>query len=152
MVIGEDEGDMRSELGLTEERGNELVRITRSIVEQITENGMGRTSCVLLSISSRKDLTDTEKVICSFIFSCGCFDVGEIGNKPNNTKSYHDIGKNMDCIVVAPDGMGERDIMAMTMAILMSQLGQMPRHAVKYYCKGASELFAKIAETGEVRL
>ena len=152
MFIGEKGKDMRAELGLTDERGNELMRITRSIVEQVAIGGKGRTSCVLLTISGRKDLTDTEKVICSFIFSSGAFDGNKLRSKPSATKFELGMGMDVECVVVAPDGMGSRDIMAMTMAMLMSQLREMPPNVVREFCKNASELFAKIAETGEPRV
>lgn len=156
MFFGENGNDMREELGLTIERGNELVRITHSIVNSNVTNGTGRTSHVLLSISGRKDLNDTEKVICAFIFASGGNNSGFIGGGPKTTRfdigREMNMGMNVDCVVVAPDGMGTRDIVAMTMAMLMSQLREMPNPVLKDFCTGASKLFAKIAETGEVRL
>mgnify|MGYP001481489218 CR=1 FL=1 len=152
MFIGERGSDMKAELGLTDERGDELMRIVHSIIDQNTNEGEGRTSCVLLSISGRKDLTDTEKVICSFIFSSGAFGGNIMRSEKNTNKFELGIVMNVDCVVVAPDGMGKRDIIAMTMAMLVSQLREMPPHVVREFCKNASELFARIAETGEARL
>lgn len=156
MFYGENGNDMRAELGLTKERSNELMRITHSIVDSHTANGTGRTSHVLLSISGRKDLSDTEKVICSFIFACGDMHKGFVGEGPKITRldigEDMNIGMNVECVVVAPDGMGKRDVMAMTMAMLMSQLREMPDQVMKDFCKNMSTLFAKISETGEVKL
>lgn len=156
MFLEESGDDMRTELGLTKERSNELVRITKSIVDSNAVNGAGRTSHVLLSISGRKDLNDTEKVICSFMFACQDMHKGFIREKPKT--AMIDIGKEMNigmdigCVVVAPDGMERREIMTMTMAMLMSQLRDMPKPTMKDLCKNLSELFAKISETGEVKL
>ena len=151
MPVEEKEDNMQEELGLTKERGDELVRITHSIVENVANEGEGRTSCVLLTISGRKDLTDTEKVICSFIFSSGTFGRNIIGSRPKTTKLDLNMGMSAECIVMAPEGMRERDMVAITIAVLMSQLRKMPPDVVREFCKNASELFAKISETGEIR-
>lgn len=156
MFLGENGNDMRAELGLTIERSNELMRITQSIVDNHVANGTGRTSHVLLSISGRKDLSDTEKVICSFIFACGDMHQGFVREGPKIAKfdvgTEMNIRMDMDCVVVAPDGMGKGDIVTMIMAMLMSQIREMPDPIMRDFCKSMSKLFAKIAETGEVKL
>lgn len=161
MFLGESGNDMREELGLTKERANELMRITHSIVRNHATNGMGRTSHILLSISGRKDLNDTEKVICSFIFACefseNMYGEGREGREGPRTTHFDigsemNMGMNMDCVVIAPDGMKKRDVVALTMAMLMSQLKEMPCSVRKDFCKSVSILFAKIAESGEVKL
>lgn len=57
------------ELGLTVERSTQLERITQNIMDKSSEgSGYGRISHVILSIVSRKDLSDLEKTICAYIF------------------------------------------------------------------------------------
>jgi hypothetical protein len=158
MVIEESEKDMRGELGLSKERSDELMRITDSIISTNASNGKGRTSHVLLSISGRKDLTDTEKVVCTFIFACGG-NAEPIDRKRRYNSTKFDakldlpemIRNNVDCVVIAPDEMEKGDILAMIMAMLMSQIKDMPYSVMKKFCKDVSILFAKIAETGDFR-
>lgn len=60
---------MIEELGLTVERATQLERITQNIMDKFSEgSGYGRISHVILSIVSRKDLSDLEKTVCTYIF------------------------------------------------------------------------------------
>lgn len=72
--IGEEdigEEDLRTELGLTVERGDELIRIIDSVMAQYTDDrGCMRMSHVLLHIASRKDINDVEKAACVFLLMC----------------------------------------------------------------------------------
>ncbi len=130
------------ELGISENRGSELIRITRSIEIREAKEGLGRTSHVLLGISARKDLSDLEKIVCSFIFSCMHIDSGTIGNKYDFSK----LDMNTDCVVVAPSGMNKGDIMCATMCVFLEQLKHVPRSDAKNFCDKMSKLFAKMAQ------
>jgi len=164
-----DGANLREELGLTVDRGNELMRITQSIMDQSSGNdGYGRTSHVLLSIAGRKDLNDVEKVACAFLFSCKTVNTPTkiMGNPSvHNMKdtSLMDMPRIMDIdmselqghtsgMVVAPQGVDLSELIAVVMATLMSLLKQMPKHEAQDFCRSASLSFAKMAFTGDVKL
>jgi len=165
---GKDEANLREELGLTVERGDELMRITQSIMDQSSGNdGYGRTSHVLLGITGRKDLNDVEKVACAFLFACKTVNapMNIMGNSSvHNMKDmpHMDMPRIMDIdmselqghisgMVVAPQGVVLRELIAVVMATLMSLLGQMPKHEAQDFCRSASLSFAKMAFTGDMK-
>ncbi len=172
----EDEEDLRTELGLTKERADELVNIVNSMIDQEAPGGgYGRTSHVLLNIAGRKDLNDVEKAACIFIFCCNALSkegklrsermskasippeicahhmsmpgIGEL-----KAKEFIDIEGKASGMMIAPEGVGPEDAVGPLMAILMSMLRQMPKSDAQKFCRYASLSFAKIALTGDVKL
>lgn len=172
----EDEEDLRTELGLTEERADELVNIVNSMIDQETPGGgYGRTSHVLLNIAGRKDLNDVEKAACIFIFCCNALSKGgklrsERMSKASippeicvphmsmprmgklKAKEFIDIEGGAAGMIIAPEGVGPEDAIGPLMSIIVSMLRQMPRGDAQKFCRYASLSFAKIALTGDIKL
>ncbi len=155
----EENSDMRRELGLSDDRGLELMDILSSIENRDTKDGKGRTSHVLLDISVRKDLSDLEKVVCAFIFSCKHFDSSLIMNKDDNLNVVkpHKIvssqkNTNVNCVVMTPGGVDNIDIMVATVSVLLEQLKQVPQHEAIDFCDRMSKILANIARTGKIEL
>lgn len=87
-ISKKEEIGLGDELGLTYDRIKELTMITRTIIDKYTNNeGYGRTSHVLLEIVGRKDLTDLEKVACTFVFTNKI--AGEMVEKPTVNDLYN---------------------------------------------------------------
>jgi hypothetical protein len=176
MFKEKDGEDIRTELGLANERADELVNIVQSIMDQETpDGGYGRTSHVLLNIAGRKDLNDVEKVACVFLFCCKALHKEgsvRLGGKSKvlrppeismhrmpmpgmgelKTKEFIDIEGGASGMMIAPEGIGPEDAIYPIMALLMSMLRQMPKSDAQEFCRHASLSFAKIAMTGEVKL
>ncbi len=172
----ENEEDLRTELGLTEERADELVNIVNSMISQeAPDGGYGRTSHVLLNIAGRKDLNDVEKAVCIFIFCCNA--LGKRGRLRSGRRSetsmppeicmphmsmpgmggleakeFIDIEGGAAGMIIAPEGLGPEDTIGPLMSIIMSMLRQMPKGNAQEFCRHASLSFAKIALTGDVKL
>jgi hypothetical protein len=150
------------ELGLTMERATELEKITQTIMDNsTTDNGYGRTSHVLLSIVSRKDLSDAEKAVCTFIFS------SRINDNPHDDmcecKKYEDKPKfagiditdirlGISGMVVASDKIEPIELIAVMMASVTSLLRKMPKTDAQNFCRHASLSFARMAMTGDIKL
>ncbi len=169
-----EDNDLRKDLGLSEERSLELMKILGSIETNMSQGGQGRTSHVLLGICSRRDLSDLEKIICSFMFACIHYDSSDIddgndidasdienlGNIKGDERCVGGMGcigdtmniGNMRCAVVAPSEIGKENVMAIAMSMLLEQLRQIPKSEMMYVCAKISKLFAKISETGEIKL
>ena len=147
-------GDLRIELGLTEQRGDELIEIVHTTMDQSAQGDpYGRTSHVLLSIAGRKDLNDVEKVACTFLFALEIIrNEHKMSGMPNVTNIGLDPRVGMDCIVVASEKVNVSEMMAVMMATLMSLLRQIPNSDAREFCKKASLAFVRIAMTGDVRL
>ena len=161
MPENEIEVDIREELGLTVERGDELERITQSIMDQSTDNhGRGRTSHVLLHIASRKDLNDVEKVACVFIFTCKTANMRTDTAKSHLDRDMKDMHLDMPIIadvdiegllggisgmMVASQGVELPELITVIMATLMSLIRQMPKREAKDFCRVASTSFAMMA-------
>lgn len=176
MFKEEDGEDIRTELGLSSERSNELVNIVQSIMDQETpDGGYGRTSHVLLNIAGRKDLNDAEKATCVFLFCCKALNkkgMSILGGIPKvsippeicmprmhmsgmgklNVKEFIDIEEGSAGMVIAPEGMGPEDAIGPLMAIIISMLRQMPKSDAQEFSRNASLSFARIAMTGEIKL
>jgi len=175
MYTKRDEGNLSTELGLTEERANELVKIVQNIVSQDAPNGeYGRTSHILLNIAGRKDLSDVEKATCVFIFAHKIFVDRPIFEPFIHTVSVSDTPPRMPCgmhmpgigelkakefidieggasgMMIAPEGVGPEDAVGPLMSVIMSMLRQMPKDDVRHFCRYASMSFAKIALTGDI--
>lgn len=172
----EDEEDLRTELGLTEERADELVNIVNSMIgQEAPDGGYGRTSHVLLNIAVRKDLNDVEKAVCIFIFCCNALSKGRTlrsgrrskvsippeicmphmsihGMGELKAKEFIDIEGGAAGMMIAPEGVGPEDAIGPLMGIIMSMLRQMPKGDAQEFCRHASLSFAKIALTGDVKL
>lgn len=170
-----DEGNLSKELGLTEERANELVKIVQNIVSQDAPNEeYGRTSHILLNITGRKDLSDVEKTTCVFIFAHKIFvdrpifepfipPVSVSNTSPRmpgmrmpgmgelKTKEFIDLEGGAAGMIIAPEGVGPEDAIGPLMAIIMSMLRQMPKQEAQNFCRHASMSFAKMALTGDIR-
>ena len=156
-----EEGDIREELGLTEERGDELVRIAHSIMDQCSdEQGYVRTSHVLLQVAGRKDLSDVEKAACVFILAVKAGKPSEREKRERKMPDREDIPRDISGImnfdmealnghisgmVVAPDGIELPELIAGIMAILISMIKNMPEEDAKYICRIASMSFARMA-------
>lgn len=181
MFKEKDEEDLRTELGLTNERADELVNIIQSIMDQeVPDGGYGRTSHVLLKLAGRKDLNDVEKAVCIFIFCCKAMNKGrkykgrelrsegrsasifpEIcitsmhgkgEEKGLKTKEFIDIERGTSGMIIAPEGVGPEDAIGPLMEILISMLRQMPKNEAQEFCRNASLSFARIAITGDIKL
>jgi len=181
MFKEKDAENLKEELGFTGERANELVDIVQILMNQETPGGeYGRTSHVLLSIAGRKDLSDVEKVTCTFIFSCKVLNKGgdcirgserntkrsrppeiHIPHMPNmafpgmgelKAKEFIDIEGKASGMIIAPEGIELEDAIAPLMALLMSMLRQLPKAEAQEFCRHASLSFARIAMTGDVKL
>lgn len=182
MFKEKDGEDLRTELGLTNERADELVNIIQSIMDQeVPDGGYGRTSHVLLKLAGRKDLNDVEKAACIFIFCCKALNKGrkykgrelrsEGGSAPISpeicitsmpihgseekglkTKEFIDLERGTSGMMIAPEGVGPEDAIFPIMDILISILRQMPKKDAQEFCRNASLLFARIAETGDIKL
>lgn len=161
-VAREGESDLRKELGLTIERANELMRITRSIMDQSNDGeGHGMTSHVLLGIAGRKDLTDVEKILCTFMFACK---IAEEKNAVDmkNIESIKNMPKIMDLdmvglcgnisgMIVAPQGVDLPELVTVVMVTLISLVKQMSKSDAQSFCRYASVSFAKMALTGDMK-
>lgn len=149
-----EEGNLREELGLTVERGDELMRIAQSIMDQCAgDQAYGRISHFLLCIAGRKDLNDVEKVACTFLFALEIIrNEHKMSGMPNITNIGLDPRVGMDCIVVASEKVNVSEMMAVMMATLVSLLRQIPNSDAREFCKKASLAFVRIAMTGDIRL
>lgn len=166
MPKNEVEVDIRKELGLTAERGDELERITQSIMDQsVDKYGHGISSNVLLSIASRKDLNDVEKVACVFIFACNTVyrSVSVAGRYMVQNREDIDMPKvsdidiggfrgHMSGMLVAPQEVELPELIAVVMATLISLVRQMPKREAKDFCMIASTSFAMMALDGDTKL
>ncbi len=178
MFKEKDAEDLREELGLTDERANDLVDIVQVLMNQEAPGGeYGRTSHVLLSIAGRKDLSDVEKAACTFIFSCKVLNKGgdlirgsERKTKRSRPPEIHmphipmpfmgdlkakefiDIEGKASGMIIAPEGIELEDAIAPLVALLMSMLRQMPKSEAQEFCRHASLSFARIAMTGDIKL
>jgi hypothetical protein len=178
MFEDKDGDDLRKELGLANERSDELVNIVQNIMDQETpDGGYGRTSHVLLDIAGRKDLNDVEKAACVFLFCCKALNkAGNLRSEGRSkvqrppeismrhmpmpmpgmgelkAKEFIDIEGGASGMMIAPEGIGPEDAIYPIMALLMSMLRQMPKSEAQEFCRHASLSFAKIAMTGEVKL
>lgn len=162
---------LAEELGLTMERVKELEKITRTIVNNSTaENGYGRTSHVLLSIVSRKDLSDIEKIVCTFVFSnrindnlhndmrrckeqedmCRCEEQEDMPKFADINIS--DLESGISGMIIAPDGVEPTMLIAIMMASVTSLLRKMPKTDAQNFCSHVSLSFARMAVTGDIRL
>lgn len=174
--VGEkDEGSLRIDLGLTNERADELIRITQSIMDQESRNERGgRTGHVLLNIAGRRDLTDVEKVACVFIFSTKVdfkdpdipkfnesimtpMSVIDIGGMPRSLhgmkeKEFIDIERGIAGMIVSPEGIDKYEMATVIMSTLVAILGDMPKDKAMDMCRNMSISFAKMALTGDIRL
>lgn len=168
--------DLRTELGLTSKRTDELVNIVQSMMDQETpDNEYGRTSHVLLNIAGRKDLNEVEKVACVFLFCCKTLNRGEnlrtggmskVPRPPEicmshmpmpgmdklKMKEFIDLEGGASGMMIAPEGVGPEDAIGPLMTIIMSMLRQMPKSHAQEFCRHASVTFARIAITGEIKL
>lgn len=171
----EDGEDLRTELGLTEERANELVNIVNSMIgQEAPDGGYGRTSHVLLNIAGRKDLNDVEKAVCIFVFCCNTLSKEgrlkserrqKVSRPPEicmphmsmpgmgelKAKEFIDLEAGAAGMMIAPEGVGPEDAVGPLMGILMSMLRQMPKDEARQFCRYASLSFAKMALTGDIR-
>lgn len=176
MFKEKDGEDLRTELGLANERSDELVDIVQSIMDQETpEGGYGRTSHVLLNIAGRKDLNDVEKAACVFLFCCKALSkTGKLrlggrskvhippeirmprmsmhGMGELKAKEFIDMEAGSTGMMIAPEGVGPEDAIGPLMAVLMSMLRQMSKRDAQEFCRNASLSFARIAMTGDVKL
>lgn len=180
MFKDKDGDDLRTELGLTDKRANELVDIVQGIMDQESpDGGYGRTSHVLLNIAGRKDLNDVEKAACVFLFCCKTLNRedmirGSVSRKSKSSrppeihiphmsmpfpgmgdlkaKEFIDIEGKASGMIIAPEGIELEDAIGPLMAILMSMLRQMPKSEAQEFCRNASLSFARIAMTGDVKL
>ena len=182
MFAEKDGEDLRTELGLSRERADELVNTVQNIMDQdAPDGGYGRTSHILLNIAGRKDLNDVEKATCVFLFCCKALNKGGKRGKGGNlrpeirsngpsrpeicmphgpmhgmgelkTKEFIDIEGGASGMMVAPEGVGPEDAIGPLMAIIMSMLRQMSKSDAQEFCRHASLSFAKIAMTGDVKL
>lgn len=153
-ATSDDEDNLREELGLTEKRGDELIKIVKTIMDQSAQgNVYGRISHVLLTIAGRKDLNDVEKVACTFLFA---LKVAKSDHKMPGIPKITNIGLDpnigIDCMVVSPEGVEMPEMMAVLMATLMSMLRRIPNDDARNFCRNASISFARIAMTGDVKL
>ena len=173
--------DLRAELGLTDKRSNELVDIVQSIMDQeALDEGYGRTSHVLLNIVGRKDLTEVERVACTFLFACRM-----LINKPKISKvsrhsvsmsegrsrmfpgmpsgmppgmpnlkgeEFIDIEGGIAGMIVAPEGVDKSELIVVLMTSLTSMLRGLPKKDAEDFCRQASISFAKMALTGDIKL
>lgn len=177
MFEEKDGDDLRTELGFTDKRANELVDIVQSMMDQETSpgGGHGRTSHVLLDIAGRKDLNDVEKAACVFLFCCKTLskeDIRMSGRKSKmsippeihmspmhmpgmgklKAKEFIDIEAGAAGMMIGPEGIGPEDAIYPIMALLISMLRQMPKSGAQEFCRNASLSFARIAMTGDVKL
>lgn len=179
MFKEKDGEDLMTELGLANERANELTDIVQNIMDKEAPDGKyGRTSHVLLTIAGRKDLNDVEKAVCVFIFSCKILEKGSESRKwikgskhddhmphisipmpmrmPGSDKlkmqEFIDIEGRSSGMMIAPEGVGPEEMSGVIMALLVSILRQMPKNDVQEFCRNASLSFARIAMTGDVKL
>ncbi len=174
----DDKEDLKKELGLNDKRADELLRIVDTIMEQEVPEGEhgehGRVSHILLNIAGRKDLNDVEKATCVFLFSSRIMRGKESGRRkripkpeicipphiagmvgiPENLKmkEFIDIEGGGRGMIIAPEGVGPEETVFAVMHIIMTMLRQMPKSVAQEFCKNISLTFAKMAETGDIRL
>lgn len=176
-MFGEKDGeDLRTELGITEKRADELVGIVQDMMDrEAPADEYGRTSHILLEIVGRKDLNDVEKAACIFLFCCKTLnkgitpgigkeqrecrlpeiDVSDIhmhGMGKLKKKEFIDLEGGASGMMIAPEGVGPEEALGPLMAIIMSMLRQMPKSDAQEFCRYASLTFAKIAMKGEIKL
>lgn len=145
------DASLREELGLTEERYRELLKITQSVIDKYTDNtGYGRTSHVLLSIAGRKDLTVVEKATCVFTFGSllknDIPDTHDCGMEITDMNILGDYG-NIAGIMIAPCEADLSELIFVVMATLTSLVEQMPKREAQEFCRNASMAFARMAST-----
>lgn len=160
-----DGANLREELGLTVERGKELLRITQSIMDQcLGDKERGRISHVLLHIAGRKDLNEVEKAVCIFIFACKTVQIPtnmessiqDMNERPTDMPRVMDIDMggfrgHISGMVVAPQGVELEELTAVVMATLMSLIRQMPKNEAQDFCRCASISLAKMAFTRDMK-
>lgn len=176
MFEEKDGEDLRTELGITEKRADELVDIVQDMMDREAPAGeSGRTSHILLEIVGRKDLNDVEKAACIFLFCCKTLNKGrrlrterdepKISIHPEidiHDMSMHGMGRlkksefidiegGSSGMMIAPEGVGPEEAIEPLMAIIISMLRQMPKSDAQKFCKYASLAFAKIAMTGNIK-
>ena len=183
MFKEKDGEDLREELGLTDKRANELINIVQTIMDQeAPDEGYGRTSHVLLGIAGRKDLTEVERVACTFFFSCKIFvnkhkasrtarpSVCASGERererelprilpkmppgmPNlKGEEFIDIDGGIAGMIVAPEGIDKSELIAVLMTSLVSMLRNLPKKDAQDFCRHASISFARMVMTGDIKL
>ena len=179
MFKEKDGEDLRAELGLTDKRANELVNIIQTIMDQETpDGGYGRTSHVLLNMAGRKDLTEVERVACTFLFACRMLipkvskgsisSVYKPGERPGifpgmvsgmppgmpNLKGeeFIDIEGGIAGMIVAPEGIDKSELITVLMTSLVSMLKDLPKKDAENFCRHMSISFARMALTGDVKL
>jgi len=168
MFKEKDEEDLKTELGITDERADELVDIVQGMMDrEAPAGGYGRTSHILLEIAGRKDLNDVEKAACIFLFCCKTIEREPRVSRPPeidiSNMHMHGMGKlkksqfidiegGSSGMMIAPEGVGPEEAIEPLMAIIISMLRQMPKNDAQEFCRYASLIFAKIAMTGEIKL
>ncbi len=173
-MFEEEEGnDLKTELGISEERADELLNIIQSIMDrEAPDDEYGRTSHILLDIAGRKDLNDVEKAACIFLFCCKALNEGRrIGRESKGsippeiisrmsmpemgrlkTNEFIDLERGTAGMMIAPEGVGPEEAIGPLMIIIVSMLRQMPKGNVQEFCRYASLTFARIAMTGDIKL
>ncbi len=167
-VNSAEDGDLREELGLTIERGDELLRISQSIMEQCAdESGYVRTSNALLQIASRKDLNDVEKVTCTFLLTCRAEKEDKRSKMKNEMEDilshnkkdmYPDISEIMDFgmeipnghiggMIISPNKIEPQELIAGLMGAMISIIKSMPEEDARHICMMTSLSFARMASS-----
>lgn len=77
-----------------------------------------------------------------------------IGRNTKNECGIMNIGPcmNMDCMVIAPGEIPEHDMEAIVISLTMSLISNMPKNVAIDFCKNMRDIFARIVETGDIRL
>lgn len=183
MFKEKDGEDLRNELGLTPERAEELLNIIQTIIDQeAPDGGSGRTSHVLLNISGRKDLTEVERVACTFLFCCKMFMNKTKASRPSRCSNspcgekelpriipkilssmppgmpnlkeerFLDIEGGIAGMIVAPEGVDKSELAGVMMISITSLLRGMSKKDAQEFCRNASIAFARMALTGDIKL
>jgi hypothetical protein len=176
MFKEDDGGDLRRELGISDDRADELVNIIEGIMDrESSEGGHGRTSHILLDIAGRKDLDDVEKAACIFIFCCRILEKEKKEGQPKihihpeiypeihmphmhmgmgnlKKQEFIDLDARTSGMMIASEGIGPEDAIDPLMTIILSILKQMPKNNAQEFCRYAALTFANIAITGDIKL
>lgn len=114
--------EILNDLGISPERAQELIEFIIRIVDRDNSGKLGH---LLLDISG-SDMTITEKVFCAFALSYREGE-GTISKYDIETDNKFSGKKVVNCMVVAPTGIANSEMLAVMMASLLSILKQSPK-------------------------